>query len=79
MFREFIDKLKAKKRQLQNYKTNNDIAKNKPIKEENSNFEITISNEKTIMPVTTTSVNNTYLLVSSLLGIGILGYVKKSN
>ena len=42
MFRELIDKLKTKKKQLQNYATTNENTENKPIEKQNDS-EITIS------------------------------------
>ncbi len=42
MFRELIDKLKTKKKQLQNCCVSNETIKSKPI-EKQSDFEITIS------------------------------------
>ena len=43
------------------------------------NSKITVSNEKTIMPITTTKVSNMISLALSLMGIGVLVYAKKNN
>ena len=43
------------------------------------NSKITVSNEKTIMPITTTKVSNMVSLALSLMGIGVLVYAKKNN
>ena len=43
------------------------------------NSKINISNDKTIMPITTTTVSNTIALSLFLLGLGLIGYVKKNN
>lgn len=50
MFSELIDKLKAKKKQLQNYVTTNETTESKPI-EKQSDFEITISRENNIFKI----------------------------
>lgn len=41
--------------------------------------KITVSNDKTIMPITTTTISNTISLALFLLGLGLIGYVKKNN
>ncbi len=50
MFRELIDKLKTKKKQLQNYATTNENTENKPIEKQNDS-EITISSENNIFKI----------------------------
>lgn len=64
MFRELIDKLKTKKKKLQNYATINETIENKPIEEQND-FEITISSENNISKI----------VISDYISIG--DYVKK--
>lgn len=64
MFRELIDKLKAKKKKLQDYATNSDTIENNPIEKQN-NFEITISSENNISKI----------FISDYISIG--DYVKK--
>lgn len=64
MFRELIDKLKTKKKKLQDYATNNETIENKPIEEQND-FEITISRENNISKI----------VISDYISIG--DYVKK--
>lgn len=64
MFRELIDKLKTKKKKLQDYATNNETIENKPIEEQND-FEITISSENNISKI----------VISDYISIG--DYVKK--
>ena len=43
------------------------------------NSKITVSNDKTIMPTTTTTISNTISLFLYFIGLGIFGYVKKNN
>ena len=50
MFRELIDKLKAKKKQLQSSTINNETIETKPIEEENK-FDITISSQNNIYKI----------------------------
>lgn len=49
MFRELIDKLKAKKKQIQNCRTDNNIIEIKPI--DQNRFYITISNQNNISKI----------------------------
>lgn len=64
MFRELINQLKTKKKELQNYATTNETTESKPI-EKQSDFEITISNENNIFKIE----------ISDYISIG--DYVKK--
>ncbi len=64
MLSELIDKLKAKKKQLQNYATTNETTESKPIAKQ-SDFEITISSENNIFKIA----------ISDYISIG--DYVKK--
>lgn len=43
------------------------------------NSKITISNERTIMPITTTKISNIVSIALFLIGLGVLIYVKKNN
>lgn len=64
MFRELIDKLKVKKKQLQNQRTDNIVIETESIEEEN-NFKITVSSE-----------NNVYKIeIDDYISIG--DYIKK--
>lgn len=64
MFKGLIDKLKTMKKQLQNYKTNNDVVQNKQIEEENK-ININISSKDNISKIE----------ISDYISIG--DYVKK--
>ena len=50
MFKELIDKLKSKKKQLQDYTITSENIDNKPA-EKQSNFEITVSSENNISKI----------------------------
>lgn len=64
MVKEIIDKLQSKKKQLQEYASNNGTTQNKSIEEQND-FEITISSENNISKI----------VISDYISIG--DYVKK--